>query len=79
MYCSDFQPNIDREEVLDYVQSNIDWFSDRIGGFNQPKTTKKLIGILDKYNRIRIARDNGIDNDATKFYSDLEAFIKNEL
>lgn len=78
MYCEDFYPCVDRDEVLSYVESNKEWFSERINGFGMPEVQKKISDILDKYNRIRIARDNNENNDAISLYNELEQLCKGD-
>lgn len=74
IWCPDFETTIDREQVLDYVLSNKDWFLEQIN--LQISTPESIKGLLDKYNKIRILRDNGIDNDAVQLYNELEQLYK---
>lgn len=78
MYCEDFYPCVDRDEVLSYVESNKEWFCERLGGFGMSEAQKKISDILDKYNRIRIARDNNENNDAISLYNELEQLCKGD-
>lgn len=64
------------DDILEYVRDNWDWFRENLGGIAINEDIKALSNILDKYNNVRIDRDNGVNNDAVKLYNDLESVIR---
>jgi len=83
--------SIDAEDILDYVESNKEWFLDKLDIQKSDSSLKEDIkslgnyvdSIVDKYNKVRIMRDSSNKNQedlSVKMYEDLIAIrdsIKN--
>ena len=83
--------SIDAEDILDYVESNKEWFLDKLNIQKSDSSLKEDIkslgnyvdSIVDKYNKVRIMRDSSNKNQedlSVKIYEDLIAIrdsIKN--
>lgn len=82
----DFETNtnvtIDAEDILDYVESNKEWFLDKLNIQKSDSSLKEDIkslgnyvdSIVDKYNKVRIMRDSSNKNQdelSVKMYEDL--------
>lgn len=82
----DFETNtnvtIDADDILDYVESNKEWFLDKLNIQKSDSSLKEDIkrlgnyvdSIVDKYNKVRIMRDSSNKNQdelSVKMYEDL--------
>jgi len=75
---------IDADDVLNYVENNKEWFLEQLNIQKSDSSIKEDIkslgnyvdSIIDKYNNVRILRDNSSDNRdniETRMYEDLVA------
>lgn len=75
---------IDADDVLSYVENNKEWFLEQLNIQKSDSSIKEDIkslgnyvdSIIDKYNNVRILRDNSSDNRdniETRMYEDLVA------
>lgn len=80
---------IDADDILEYVKNNKEWFLDKLDIQKSNSSIKEDIkdlsvfvdSIIDKYNKVRILRDNSNNSNediCVKIYNDLIT-IKNSI
>lgn len=80
---------IDADDILEYVKNNKEWFLEQLEVQKSSSTIKEDVkdlsgyvdSIIDKYNKVRILRDNSNNSNedvCVKIYNDLIA-IKNSI